>query len=83
MKSKSFTVIALIGLWTLAGCSQTLNSTLTTGQLPAEAEARIAAQVCRTFPNQTHDSELDTRLTSDQIKLFNQRRDAYCKENAK
>lgn len=82
MKSKSFTVIALIGLWTLAGC-QTLGQINTTGQLPAEAEARIAAQVCRLFPNQTHDSELDTRLTNDQIKLFNQRRDAYCKENAK
>jgi len=71
---------ACVGLAMLVtGCQTTsLPGINTTGQ----TEAQIAAQVCDLFPNQTYDRELDTRLTSDQIKSFNRARDAYCKGDA-
>jgi hypothetical protein len=73
----AFVALAMLG----TGCSQTmgLSGIDTTGR----TEAQIAAEVCELFRNQTYDSRVDSKPTSDQIKSFNRARDAYCKGEEK
>jgi hypothetical protein len=38
----------------------------------------IAKDICDLYPPITYDGKLDTTITKDQIKVFNQKRNAFC-----
>jgi hypothetical protein len=71
MKQLILTTVLASGL-ILGGC-------VTASQKAAALDLRTAKQICDTFTQLSYDGKLDTQLTKDEIKVFNQKRNAFCK----
>lgn len=72
-------LILTIGMLSIIALGAAGPSCVTASQQAAILDARVTKQFCDTFTQMTYSGKLDSQLTKDQIKVFNQKRNAFCK----